>query len=272
MTVVVRYHGGQEWQDQKCVAMKAGETLNRLALQDKTNCHRILRTHFPDRPQKAATVLIEILKDEQDEFMATRAAWILRGLFQFSSDSIQAEVAETTEFLLHRVMLSADRGSREAALGLAAKTLPTVNEGTFRDIFFESGRLDRHSVIKKLMQFLDHVPLSTKQPRLRRYAVELICVLLERNEEIKSCFLSEGLPQLLYRVLDNVSDVENYLLFSGGMGLIRHTQGMEWLVEKALFLCGELNCDNRYQSASDQPAVTLRLNGKFTGQTDKLNL
>ena len=265
--VVVRYHGGQECQDEKCVAMKAGEALNRLALRDKTNCHRILRTQFPDRKQKAATVLIEILKDEQDEFMATRAAWILRGLFSFSSHNIRAEVAETTEFLLHRVILSTDRGTREAALGLAAKTLPTVNEDTFADIFFKSGRLDRHTVIKQLMHFLDHVPISTKQPRLRRYAVELICVLLERNEEINLCFLSEGLPQILYRVLDNVSDVENYLLFSGGMGLIRHTQEMEWLVEKALFLCGELNCDDRYQSPSDQPAVTLRLNGNFTGQS-----
>jgi hypothetical protein len=264
--VVVRYHGEQECQDTNGVAMKAGEALNRLALRNKANCHRILRTQFPDRPQKAATVLIEILKDEQDECRATRAAWILRGLFRFSSHSIQAEVAETTEFLLHRVMLSTDRGTREAALGLAAKTLATINEDTFADIFFESGRLDRHAVIKKLMHFLDHVPLSTKQPRLRRYAVELICVLLERNEEIKSCFLREGLPQILYHVLDNVSDVENYLLFSGGMGLIRHTEEMEWLVEKALFLCGELNCDDRCQSTSDQPAVTLRLNGISLGK------
>lgn len=268
--VVVRYHGGQEWPDEKCVAMKAGEALNRLALQDKTNCHRILRTQFPDRTQKAATVVIEILKDEQDERMATRAAWILRGLFQFSSHSIQAEVARTTEFLLRRVMLSTDRGTREAALGLAAKTLPTVNEGTFADIFSESGRLDRHAVVKQLMQFLDHVPSSTRQPCLRRYAVELICVLLERSEEIKSCFLTEGLPQKLHRVLDNVSDVENYLLFSGGMGLMRHAQEMEWLVEKALHLCGELNYDDRHQGASDQPAVTLRLTGNFTGQSEKI--
>jgi hypothetical protein len=74
------------------------------------------------------------------------------------------------------------------------------------------------------------------------------------------------LPQILYGVLDNISDVERFLLFSGGMGLIRHMEEMEWLVEKALSLCGELNCDDRCQSTSDQPAVTLRLNGISLGK------
>lgn len=106
------------------------------------------------------------------------------------------------------------------------------------------------------MQFLDHVPSRTTQLRLCRYAVE-----------IKSGFLDEDLQQKLHLMLDNFSNVNYKLLFSCGMGFIRHMQQIKWLVEEAFDSC-ELNYENRCRSprSACNTTVTLRLNGEFTGK------
>lgn len=204
----------------------------RLALQNMENCNRILRTRFREPRLRASTVLLRILHDEENEELGILAAQILRGTFMYMSPTMQEEVSQHSEFLLKRVISCSDRRVREAALGLAI-ALPSLSHQDFINLFENQG-VDRDRLAGSLLECLNHAPSTTRRPRIRRYAMELIFVLLSRDEAFKGLFSGKDLPSLLMAMLDNISDVENYLLFSGGMGLTRHKEDMEFLVLRVL--------------------------------------
>lgn len=213
------------------LAKKAGKVLMRLALRNMENCNRILRTRFKDPLLRASMALLEILKGEEDEELGILAAQILRGTFMYMSPAMQNEVSRQSEFLLKRVISCSDRRVREAALGLTI-ALPSPSSQDFSSLFGTQG-VDRDRLVDCLLECLSHAPSTTRRPRIRRYALELIFNLL-RDEEFNGLFADNSLPSLLMETLDNISDVENYLLFSGGMGLTRHKEDMELLVLKVL--------------------------------------
>lgn len=218
------------------LAIKAGKVLMRLALQSKENCNRVLRTRFSEPSLRACTVLLRILQDEENEELGIHAAEILRGTFVYMSPSMQAEVSQQSEFLLKRVISCDSRRVREAALGLS-KALHCLSDNEFTSLFeVTQTRVDRDLLADCLLACLTHAPSTTRRPKIRRYALELIFILLSRDEEFKPLFTSKDLPSTLVGMLDNISDVENYLLFSGGMGLTRHKEDMESLVSKCLHI------------------------------------
>jgi hypothetical protein len=213
------------------LARKAGRVLMRLALQNMENCNRILLTRFREPRLRASTVLLRILEDEENEELGVLAAQILRGTFVYMSPTMQEEVSRHSEFLLKRVISCSDRRVREAALGLAI-ALPSLSNQDFSNLFETLG-VDRNRLVESLLECLNHAP-STRRPRIRRYALELIYVLVSRDNAFTGLFSDKELPSLLMVTLDNISDVENFLLFSGGMGLTRHKEDMESLVLRLL--------------------------------------
>lgn len=214
-------------QEEVNLAQKAGKVLMRLALQSKDNCNRILRTRFSEPRWKASTVLLGILKGEENE-LGIYAAGILRGTFMYMPQSMQEEVCQQSEFLLKRVISCDSRRVREAALGLTI-ALRFLSDEEFTSLF-ETQSVDRNLLVDCLLACLIRAPSSTRRPRIRRFALELILILLSRDEAFKLLFSGKDLPSLLLEMLDNISDVENYLLVSGGMGLTRHQEDMESLV------------------------------------------
>lgn len=217
----------------KELAQKAGEVPVRLALQSKENCDRILRTRFIGTISSACTVLLEILQDEEDKESSIHAAGILRNSYTHMSTSMQTEVSKQSEFFLNSV-ITCPSEKREAALGMT-KALRVLSDNEFAALF-ESQRVDRGKLVDCLMKCLKHAPSSARTPKIRRYALELIMILLNRDEQFKLAFSSKDLPSTLVIMLDNISDVENYLLLFGGMGLTRHKVAMESLVLKVAAL------------------------------------
>lgn len=223
------------------LAKKAGTVLMRLALQSEENCHRILRTRFSDPSLRACTVLLRILQLEENEDLSTHAAGILRATFINMSLSTKAEVSRESKFLLNRAILCKSCRVQEAVLGLAI-ALRCLSDEEFTSLF-ETQTVNRTQLVDRLMVCLSHAPSTTKRPKTRRYALELIFILLSRdNEAFKPLFAEKDLSSTLLTVLDNISDVENYLLFSGGMGLTRHNVDMESLVLKVFQI---FDADNR---------------------------
>ncbi|KAG0590221.1 hypothetical protein KC19_1G082300 [Ceratodon purpureus] len=216
------------------LAKKAGKVLMRLALQNMENCNRILRTRFREPHLRASTVLLQMLHDEENKELGILSAQILRGTFIYMTPTMQEEVSQHSEFLLKRVISTSDRRVQEAALGLATVLqLPSLTHQEFINLFEHHG-VNRNKLVDSLLECLNHAPSTTRRPRIRRYAMELIFVLLSRDEAFKGLFSDRKLPSVLITMLDNISDVENYLLFSGGMGLTRHKEDMEFLVLRVL--------------------------------------
>jgi hypothetical protein len=223
------------------VALKAGEALTQLALKNKKNCERILKLKFTEDNMDSLDILIKLLKSEE---VANSAAKILRSIFSYTNEENKRRICMASEFLMAKVVKTSDE-VQEAALGLVAKSIHILPDDEFEQIW--ESKISPIVVVKKLMGILKHIPTTTRSPCRRRYAIELVIGLLKRAKEFQSLFISLGLVQELNGTLLTISDVENFLLFSGGGGLLRHSEEMEDLIEKALDIL-QPPCDPRDES------------------------
>jgi hypothetical protein len=212
------------------VAVKAGEALTRLALKNSKNCERIAKLKFTQDNEDSLGILIKLLHSDE---VANSAAKILRSIFSYTNKENQNRICTASEFLMAKVVETSDE-VQEAALGLVAKSILVLPDGEFEQIW--ARKTSRRVVVKTLMGILEHIPTTTRSPCRRRYAIELVISLLKRAEEFRSLFINVGLVQELNRTLLTISDVENFLLFSGGGGLLRHSEEMQDLIEKALHI------------------------------------
>jgi hypothetical protein len=212
------------------VAVKAGEALTRLALKNSKNCERIAKLKFTQDNEDSLGILIKLLHSDE---VANSAAKILRSIFSYTNKENQSRICTASEFLMAKVVETSDE-VQEAALGLVAKSILVLPDGEFEQIW--ARKTSRRVVVKTLMGILEHIPTTTRSPCRRRYAIELVISLLKRAEEFRSLFINVGLVQELNRTLLTISDVENFLLFSGGGGLLRHSEEMQDLIEKALHI------------------------------------
>jgi hypothetical protein len=224
------------------VAVKAGEALTRLALKNRKNCERIAKLKFTQDNMDSLDILIELLQSE--EVVANSAAKILRSIFRYTNEENQRRICMASKFLMAKVVETSDE-VQEAALGLVAKSIHILHDDEFEQIW--TSKISRIVVVKKLMGILKHIPTTTRSPCRRRYAIELVIGLVKRAKEFQSLFINVGLVQELNRTLLTISDVENFLLFSGGGGLLRHSEEMQDLIEKALHIV-QPPCDPRDES------------------------
>jgi hypothetical protein len=174
-------------------------------------------------------ILIELLQSEE---VANSAAKILRSIFLYTNKDNQRRICMASRSLMAKVVERSDE-VQEAALGLVAECIHFIPADELEQVW---GRIPRRVVVITLMGILEHIPTTTRSPCRRRYAIELVIGLLRKAEEFHSLFISIGLVQELNRTLLTISDVENFLLFSGGGGLLRHSEEMQDLIEKALHI------------------------------------
>ncbi|CAK9877803.1 unnamed protein product [Sphagnum jensenii] len=223
------------------VAVKAGEALTQLALKNEKNCERIAKLKFTQDNMDSLDILIQLLKSEE---VANSAAKILRSIFRYTNEENQRRICMASKFLMAKVVETSDV-VQEAALGLVAKSIHILHDDEFEQIW--TSKISRIVVVKKLMGILKHIPTTTRSPCRRRYAIELVIGLVKRAKEFRSLFINVGLVQELNRTLLTISDVENFLLFSGGGGLLRHSEEMQDLIERALDIL-QPPCDPRDES------------------------
>lgn len=216
------------------LAVKAGEALTLLALKSKSNCDRMLRLKVQQEEEGGSggrhvvEALLQVMGDWELGHLSMR---ILRSFCAYTDDQpSKLRVAARLDEILKIATATTGR-SQEAALGLVSKTIAHAN---FRRLFPDDSAKDAMAVL--LTELLDRYPSpSTSLPRIRRYCVELAIVLTDLDPAgFQPAFEAHNFRARLLRVADTVSEVENYVTFSGAMGVTRHGLHMAELADDAL--------------------------------------
>jgi hypothetical protein len=121
-------------------------------------------------------------------------------------------------------------------VGLAANVFSFMNSSESRTVFEEAG-ITEAELAKKLVQILKkHQYPATKVPRIRRFVIELAIWMMIEDEENVYTFKDLQMEEVLEGVLETTSELESFNVFSGTVGLNRHTLTIHSLVETALKL------------------------------------
>ncbi|GAV60894.1 hypothetical protein CFOL_v3_04422 [Cephalotus follicularis] len=215
-------------EDQNDVKTAAGEALAMLALESKSNCHRILSLNLLER-------LAEALGDP---LLRVNAARILRNLCTYGAADyyhrLKGVTAATPTIL--KAIMSEESKLQEVMVGLAACTFKFMSSQE-SSIMFETAEIKEAELANALVQILrkhQHPPI--KVPRIRRFTIELAIWMMRDKATNVGIFKELGMEKELECVLQTTAELENFNIFSGIVGLSRHNTTMQSLIETALEL------------------------------------
>ncbi|KAL2628176.1 hypothetical protein AAZX31_07G236900 [Glycine max] len=215
-------------ENQKHVKIVAGEALAMLALESKSNCHRILKLKVLER-------LVEALKDP---LLRVNAARILRNLCTYSGSEwfIQLKGVTAAAPVILQAIISEENKIQEVIVGLAGNVFRYMTSHESSIVFEEAG-ITEAELANKLVQILKkHQYPPTKVPRIRRFVIELAIWMMKDKAENIDTYKGLGMDEVLEGVLETTSELESFNVFSGTVGLNRHTLTTQSLVEMALKL------------------------------------
>ncbi|PIA44771.1 hypothetical protein AQUCO_01700396v1 [Aquilegia coerulea] len=218
-------------ESQNRVKVVAGEAIAMLVFESQRNSQRILQL---DMVAKLVGAL-------EDKVLRVNAARILRNLCAYSGLDcfIQLRRVTTAAPTVLQAIMSEENKLQEVMLGLAAQVfkLLTSQESS---IMFEQAGIEERELAKKLVQILRHYQYPPiKVPRIRRFAIEMAIWMMQDRKEHIHIFKSLGMEQDLEGVLETTSELESFNVFSGTVGLNRHSTSMHLLVMTALKLLAD---------------------------------
>ncbi|KAJ1405640.1 Armadillo-type fold [Sesbania bispinosa] len=215
-------------ENQKHVTTAAGEALAMLALESKSNCHRILKLKVLER-------IVEALKDP---LLRVNAARILRNLCIYSGSEWFNKLQEVTAAapIILQAIMSEENKIQEVMVGLAANVFKYLNSNE-SSIIFEEARITGAELANKLIQILKKYQCPpTRVPRIRRFVIELAIWMMKDKLENIYTFKDLGMEEVLEGVLETTSELENFNVFSGTVGVNRHKLTTQSLIDTALKL------------------------------------
>ncbi|EFJ10912.1 hypothetical protein SELMODRAFT_426831 [Selaginella moellendorffii] len=211
------------------IAIGAGEAIVVLVLQCPNNCSRLLmhKSYRKGGVSKTLKNLINMLTKP----VGVHAATILRSLCGDLNDEEKLELGAAISRIIQMVLESTDK-EQQAAIGLAAAIIPWLDTRNF-----EQGVLSQQSrLCEKITELLSQTAPSRSLNRIRRYSVELLNSLVAKDARFLRRFREDGeMEASLEAMLATASDEENFLTFSGFVGLTKHSSSLEELVNSALF-------------------------------------
>ncbi|XP_027338780.1 uncharacterized protein LOC113852649 isoform X2 [Abrus precatorius] len=213
---------------EKDVTTVAGEALAMLALESKSNCHRILKLKVLER-------LVESLRVP---LLRVNAARILRNLCTYSGSECFKQLRGVTAAAptILQAIMSQENKLQEVMVGLAASVFTFMTSSESSTVFEESG-ITEAELANKLIQILKkHQYPPTKVPRIRRFVIELAIWMMKDKAENIQTFKDMRMEEVLEGVLETTSELESFNVFSGTVGLNRHNLTIHSLVETALNL------------------------------------
>ncbi|CAJ1941208.1 unnamed protein product [Sphenostylis stenocarpa] len=215
-------------ENQKHVKIVAGEALAMLALESKNNCHRILKLKVLERLEVAL----------KDPLLRVNAARILRNLCTYSGSEWfnQIKGVTTAAPTILKAIMTEENKIQEVMVGLAANVFRYMTSHESSIVFEESG-ITEVELANKLVQILKKHPYPpTKVPRIRRFVIELAMWMMKDKSENTDTFKGLGMEMVLEGVLETTSELESFNVFSGTVGLNRHNDTTQSLVDMALKL------------------------------------
>ncbi|KAB1214164.1 hypothetical protein CJ030_MR5G027221 [Morella rubra] len=218
-------------ESQNHVRIAAGEALAMLALESTNNCYRILKLHVLERLVGALEVPL----------LRINAARILRNLCTYSSADCFNHLKGVTAAgpTVLRAIMSEENKLQEVMLGLAAHVFKFMTSPE-SSITFEKAGITEAEVADELVKILEkHRGPPIKIPRIRRFAIELAIWMMRDKETNVHIFKDLGMENVLEGVLETTAELESFNIFSGTVGLNRHSTTIHSLVETALKLLEE---------------------------------
>ncbi|KAJ7954976.1 ARM repeat superfamily protein [Quillaja saponaria] len=226
-------------ENQKRVRIAAGEALAMLALESKSNCHRILKLKVLER-------LVEALKFP---LLCVNAARIIRNLCTYSGADYFNHLKEVTAAAptVLQAIMSEENKLQEVMVGLVANLFKFMTPQESSTIYEQAG-ISEAELANALVQTLNRYQYpQIKTPRIRRFVIELAIWMMRDKETNVQVFKDLGLENELEGVLETTSELESFNIFSGTVGLNRHNITIQSLVETALKLLGDEKMDPTFQ-------------------------
>ncbi|GLJ31153.1 hypothetical protein SUGI_0624220 [Cryptomeria japonica] len=225
-----------EVEEIKQLVSKAGEALTLLVLHNNHNCQAMIKLKLTRQQSRNGDVIRDLIGALNDSIQGVHAARILHNLCAYTqTDRDQLTQIKEAAAQVLKLVMKEQGALLEAAIGLAAQIFKFFNKSSMETAFNEAAITEREFV-RRLIEVLQRHPRpSIKVPHIRRYCIEVVISILEKD---KSCFVTERLKleEALVRVEETTSEMEGYSSLSGSIGLTRHHTTIQCLVNIALVL------------------------------------
>ncbi|KAH7857618.1 hypothetical protein Vadar_014611 [Vaccinium darrowii] len=215
-------------ENQNDVRIAAGEALAMLAFESKSNGSRILKLKLIEN-------LVEAL---EVPFLRINAARILTNLCIYIGADyfMQLRGVNNAAPIVLRAIMSAENKLQEVMVGLAAHIFKFMTSEE-SSIMFKADGIQEAELARALVQILrKNQNPAIKTPRIRRFVIELAIWMMRRKETNVQIFQELGMREEMESVIETTSELENFNVFSGAVGMSRHNTTIHSLVETAMKL------------------------------------
>nr|XP_027120774.1 uncharacterized protein LOC113737801 [Coffea arabica] len=215
----------------KDVKIAAGAALSMLAFESKSNCLRILKLNVTGK-------LVEAL---EDPILRINAGRILRNLCAFvgedSFDQLKDLIVAGPTVL--QAIMTGEAKLQEVMIGLAARIFKFMTSRESSIVFLKAG-IQEVEVANKLVETLKQYRYpSIKVPRMRRFVLELAMCMMKDKKTNVQIFKSLEMEVQLEHMMNTITDIESFNIFSGTVGLSRHRATIHSLVETVMQLLAD---------------------------------
>ncbi|KAF4358715.1 hypothetical protein F8388_013679 [Cannabis sativa] len=213
------------------VRTAAGEALAMLALESKNNCYRMLKLDILDRLVQALELPL----------LRVNAARILRNLCTYSGENSFKQLKGITAAAptVIQAIMSGENKLQEVMVGLAAHVFKFMDSQESSQMFERAGITEAELAYALVQILKKYQKPHIKIPRIRRFAIELAIWMMTNKASNIRIFNDLGLEKELESVLETTAELESFNMFSGTVGMSRHSTTIHSLVETALNLLME---------------------------------
>ncbi|XP_037483837.1 uncharacterized protein LOC119362698 [Triticum dicoccoides] len=216
----------------RLLQMIAGQALALLAMESENNCLIMLAEPGYEFMKELAVMI-------QGERYRYVASSLLQSIYVYDRSEIHKSNLKEVSYILRRVMegiMDAEGAELEVLVGLSSQICNVIPEDFAREL--EHGQI-KERFIKRLVNALNSnmIP-NAHYPGIRRVIVEHAIYMMEFNLVNASCFKNCQMMEALLMVERKPSKAENYRLFLGDAGLMKHSIPLSALVARAKELMG----------------------------------
>lgn len=132
--------------------------------------------------------------------------------------------------------MSEEHKLKEVMVGLAPLVLAFLSPEE-SSLMFEKAQITEAELANELVEILkNYRQPRIKVPRIRRFAIELAIWMMKDKPTNVKIFRELGMEKELEFVLETTAELESFNIFSGTVGMSRHSTTIHSLVETALEL------------------------------------
>lgn len=124
----------------------------------------------------------------------------------------------------------------EVSIGLTTQICKFMSSAEFAKELERAG-IKETDLIQKLIETLDKYKYpEIKVPRIRRFVIELAIWMMKSNRNYMQLYKNFEMEKLLENVAETTSELECFHIFSGSVGLSKHSRTLSSVVDTALEL------------------------------------